>query len=326
MNARLALITSGHNEIARAFHRFPEQPVALIEVPVVSKPHHASQSRCAVYAMKHGFEYACVDRCELHRLSDLLPSWQIDLAITYSVPYLKLQWLKSLRFGAVNLHHALLPAYRGGNPLLWQVIDGVTELGVSVHCVAERLDAGNILAQTTVPKPSVLSKAELARHINTQAGLDLLLSVIPDWVAGSLNAVRQPEHSPTPPANHIPPDQLLPVLRSKQATLERVWEVATLFGSWPDDTLNQQSWCRDLRWVPVRKVTVEVQRHSQENPIEPSQRNSYYYSISGYESSLVTPQGCVVFRPQRFVYARLMYCTRTMLGTIRSLLRRLGLG
>lgn len=292
--------------------------MALIEVPVVSKPHQASQSRCAVYAMKHGLQYACVDRSALHQLSELLPQWQIDLVITYSVPYLKLQWLESLRYGAINVHHALLPAYRGGNPLLWQVIDDVEELGVSVHCVSERLDSGGILAQSTMLRPHGIPKPALAKYLNTQCGLALLLSVIPAWVNGSLKPTEQPQISPTPAANHIPPEELLSVLNSRRSSINCVWEVAQLLKIWPDKTLNRQRWCQGLEWVPFRKVVLNQPVTEQENSSDSPSEKSYEFSPNGYETHLCGPQGYVVFRPKRFVYARVRFYMSKLLFKARS--------
>ena len=39
------------------------------------------------------------------------------------------------RLGTLNVHPALLPAYRGAEPLFWQLFDGITESGVTVHLV-----------------------------------------------------------------------------------------------------------------------------------------------------------------------------------------------
>jgi methionyl-tRNA formyltransferase len=48
--------------------------------------------------------------------------------------------------GAINLHAGRLPAYRGGSPLNWQVINGEADIGVSVLRVDEGIDTGDILA------------------------------------------------------------------------------------------------------------------------------------------------------------------------------------
>jgi methionyl-tRNA formyltransferase len=49
--------------------------------------------------------------------------------------------------GAINVHASLLPKYRGAAPINWAIIDGVTETGVSIITVAEKMDAGDVLAR-----------------------------------------------------------------------------------------------------------------------------------------------------------------------------------
>jgi methionyl-tRNA formyltransferase len=49
--------------------------------------------------------------------------------------------------GAINVHASLLPEYRGAAPINWAIIRGETHTGVSIITLADRIDAGDILAQ-----------------------------------------------------------------------------------------------------------------------------------------------------------------------------------
>jgi len=49
--------------------------------------------------------------------------------------------------GAINVHASLLPKLRGAAPINWAIIRGETETGLSIITLAERMDAGDILAQ-----------------------------------------------------------------------------------------------------------------------------------------------------------------------------------
>jgi methionyl-tRNA formyltransferase len=51
------------------------------------------------------------------------------------------------KHGAVNVHASLLPRYRGAAPVHWAIINGETETGISIITLADRMDAGLILAQ-----------------------------------------------------------------------------------------------------------------------------------------------------------------------------------
>jgi methionyl-tRNA formyltransferase len=50
--------------------------------------------------------------------------------------------------GAINVHASLLPKYRGAAPINWAIINGETETGISIITLAQRMDAGSILAQS----------------------------------------------------------------------------------------------------------------------------------------------------------------------------------
>lgn len=50
----------------------------------------------------------------------------------------------------VNVHYAMLPRYRGRANVNWAVINGEAITGISIHEIAPRLDAGNILFQCAI--------------------------------------------------------------------------------------------------------------------------------------------------------------------------------
>jgi methionyl-tRNA formyltransferase len=55
------------------------------------------------------------------------------------------------RHGTLNVHDSLLPAYAGFSPLIWALINGEREVGVTAHMMNEELDAGDIVVQRAVP-------------------------------------------------------------------------------------------------------------------------------------------------------------------------------
>ena len=55
------------------------------------------------------------------------------------------------RRGALNMHGSLLPKYRGRAPVNWAVLHGERETGASLHYMAVKPDAGDLVAQTAVP-------------------------------------------------------------------------------------------------------------------------------------------------------------------------------
>ncbi|WP_406316092.1 methionyl-tRNA formyltransferase [Streptosporangium sp. NBC_01639] len=55
------------------------------------------------------------------------------------------------RHGILNVHDSLLPAYAGFSPLIWALINGEKEVGVTAHMMNAELDAGDIVVQRAVP-------------------------------------------------------------------------------------------------------------------------------------------------------------------------------
>src|ERR1044072_2900072 len=53
--------------------------------------------------------------------------------------------------GTLNVHDSLLPAYAGFAPVIWALINGETEVGVTAHLMDAELDAGAIVLQRAVP-------------------------------------------------------------------------------------------------------------------------------------------------------------------------------
>lgn len=53
--------------------------------------------------------------------------------------------------GTLNLHDSLLPRFTGFSPVLWALISGESEFGLTIHRMDEGLDTGDILVQHSLP-------------------------------------------------------------------------------------------------------------------------------------------------------------------------------
>ena len=52
--------------------------------------------------------------------------------------------------GTLNLHAGTLPAYRGGSPLNWQIINGESKAGLSVILADDGIDTGDVVCEEKV--------------------------------------------------------------------------------------------------------------------------------------------------------------------------------
>ncbi|HET7034743.1 MAG TPA: formyltransferase family protein [Thermomicrobiaceae bacterium] len=78
----------------------------------------------------------------------LKPDLLYCLSFNWTIPA---EVLQVPRLGAINVHDALLPKYRGRNATGWALRNDEPELGMTVHFMTPELDNGPILSQRRVP-------------------------------------------------------------------------------------------------------------------------------------------------------------------------------
>jgi methionyl-tRNA formyltransferase len=105
------------------------------------------------------------------RALPLIQALKPDLLVSFSFPYrIPPEICAVPRYGAVNLHPAALPAYRGPN-VMRVIYEQYPLLGATLHWIAEDFDTGNILAQQTAPLPeNVTSESVIASWGPLMAG------------------------------------------------------------------------------------------------------------------------------------------------------------
>jgi methionyl-tRNA formyltransferase len=95
------------------------------------------------------------------------------------------------RHGALNLHPSLLPRHRGAAPVPAAILAGDAATGVTLMRMDEGLDSGPVLAQREV----LLDGTEIAPDLEARLAVvaaDLLVEMLPAWLAGTLVARPQP--------------------------------------------------------------------------------------------------------------------------------------
>lgn len=96
------------------------------------------------------------------------------------------------RLGCINLHGGRLPQYRGSSPLNWALINGETEIGISVIQVDEGVDTGDVLGERRLPVGPDDTIADVQKRANEQFP-GLLLEVLDLVERGAATPRRQDE-------------------------------------------------------------------------------------------------------------------------------------
>ncbi len=101
-----------------------------------------------------------------------------DIIISlYFRQILKREVINVPTMGCFNLHPAKLPYYRGVSPIFWALARGEKEVGISLHFVAEKVDAGDILAQRVIQVEGYDTEHSLFLKC-TRIGTEMLLQMI----------------------------------------------------------------------------------------------------------------------------------------------------
>jgi len=92
--------------------------------------------------------------------------------------------------GALNMHGSLLPKYRGRAPINWAVIQGERETGATLHHMADKPDAGDIVDQLAVPILGDDTAHEVFAKVTVAAEIVLDRS-LPGLIDGTAPRIRQ---------------------------------------------------------------------------------------------------------------------------------------
>lgn len=94
------------------------------------------------------------------------------------------------RYGCINVHASLLPAYRGAAPIQWAVIDGLEETGVTTMYMEKGLDTGDIIAQSRVKLAKEETGGSLFDRL-AEEGAALLLKTLEQLEQGTATRTKQ---------------------------------------------------------------------------------------------------------------------------------------
>jgi folate-dependent phosphoribosylglycinamide formyltransferase PurN len=82
---------------------------------------------------------------------EFLDAMAPDLGVVVGTHILRGEIFSRPRLGSINLHLGAAPEFRGSSPGFFEMLEGVPEVGVTVHRVTDTLDGGNILLQERFP-------------------------------------------------------------------------------------------------------------------------------------------------------------------------------
>jgi len=119
----------------------------------------------------------------------------MDLDVAVVIAYgriLTTRLLEAPRYGCVNVHASLLPAWRGAGPIQWALANGDPVTGVTTMWMEEGLDTGPMLLVEDEPIRDDDTASTLGQRLG-DLGARLLVRTLEELKAGRLTATPQPD-------------------------------------------------------------------------------------------------------------------------------------
>jgi methionyl-tRNA formyltransferase len=116
-----------------------------------------------------------------------------DIIVVASFPrIIPASVLAAARIGALNMHASALPRHRGVDGIFGTYWDDDSEAAITIHWIDERVDAGDIAAQKSLPLARGRPSRELYMEL-ASIGVELLAGVLEEVSSGQMPRLKQDE-------------------------------------------------------------------------------------------------------------------------------------
>ena len=148
------------------------------------------------FAIKNKIPYLLVDKITdetVRQIGELKPDFLVVEDYGLILPT---KLLNSPKYASLNIHHSLLPKYRGTSPAPFAILAGDKITGVTVIAMNDKVDAGDILAQKEYEMKQDETTESLLTELNKLGG-EIIIPVIEDYLNGKISAKKQEESKAT---------------------------------------------------------------------------------------------------------------------------------
>jgi len=100
---------------------------------------------------KHDIPFYKVSSTNSKETQQLFKDANADLGISLGNGYIGSKVFNIPKYGMINIHHEILPNYQNAQSIIWQLYNGSTNTGYTIHLITSKIDEGNIVYQKIVP-------------------------------------------------------------------------------------------------------------------------------------------------------------------------------
>jgi len=182
-----ALIDAGH-EIAAAYCQ-PPRPAG--------RGHKLQPSAVQLLAEANGIPVRCPTSLRKAPEQEAFAALGADVGVVAAYGLILPQAvLDAPRLGCLNIHGSLLPRWRGAAPIQRAMLAGDAETGITVMRMDAGLDTGAMLTKGVVPITPETT-GESLHDAMAALGARMIVEALPDFAAGCLPEIAQPDEGVT---------------------------------------------------------------------------------------------------------------------------------
>ena len=148
-------------------------------------------------ALKHGIPVFQPTKIKEKDNVEQLRTYEADIFVVAAFGQILSEEILCMpKYGCINIHASLLPAYRGAAPIQWSILNGEKETGVTIQQMAKGVDTGDILSRVIVSIAEKETGESLFNKLML-AGAELLVDTLPRIEQGTIVPEKQNEELAT---------------------------------------------------------------------------------------------------------------------------------
>lgn len=125
---------------------------------------------------------------------DLFNKSGADIGLSLGNGYIGMKVFSIPKYGMINIHHEILPEYQNGQSVIWQLYNGSSTTGYTIHKIDKGIDSGAILLKENIPINFEKTLADTISHtiaiLYDKSALGLI-KVLNDYPTYNSHSVQQ---------------------------------------------------------------------------------------------------------------------------------------
>lgn len=150
--------------------------------------------RLDIVAKKFGIPLKRTSSINCQRTIDLFNEANPELGLSLGNGYIGRSIFLIPKYGMINIHHEVLPQFQGAQSIIWQIYEGSSETGYTIHQIDSHIDTGEILYQERMSielKPTLHETVSYNYARLYEASVKGLVKVIKNYNVFKINAKEQ---------------------------------------------------------------------------------------------------------------------------------------